>query len=296
MSFKAGFVNIIGLPNVGKSSLVNYLIDDHLSIVNSKSQTTRHSIRGFISNENHQIILVDTPGWIENPAYQLQTEMNKCVDLAFEEGDIILLVVDKFNSYNESHHIIQTLNKTNAKIIVLLNKIDLYKPEEIIELQSHYQQIIPNADFYAISTIEKIGKDVIIEKILEYLPNHPPYFDIEEWTDRNTRFFVSEMIRERIFSNYQKEIPYSTEVVVEKYKEKEDQSVLIEATIFVERSSQKNILIGHEGEKIKKVSIESRDKISNFLGQKVHLFLFVKVLDNWRNKENVLKKFGYLSK
>jgi GTP-binding protein Era len=296
MSFKAGFVNIIGLPNVGKSSLVNYLIDDHLSIVNSKSQTTRHSIRGFISNENHQIILVDTPGWIENPAYQLQTEMNKCVDLAFEEGDIILLVVDKFNSYNESHHIIQTLNKTNAKIIVLLNKIDLYKPEEIIELQSHYQQIIPNADFYAISTTEKIGKEVIIEKILEYLPNHPPYFDIEEWTDRNTRFFVSEMIRERIFSNYQKEIPYSTEVVVEKYKEKEDQSVLIEATIFVERSSQKNILIGHEGEKIKKVSIESRDKISNFLGQKVHLFLFVKVLDNWRNKENVLKKFGYLSK
>jgi|694.fasta_scaffold04000_16 GTP-binding protein Era len=296
MSFKAGFVNIIGLPNVGKSSLVNYLIDDHLSIVNSKSQTTRHSIRGFISNENHQIILVDTPGWIENPAYQLQTEMNKCVDLAFEEGDIILLVVDKFNSYNESHHIIQTLNKTNAKIIVLLNKIDLYKPEEIIDLQSHYQQIIPNADFYAISTTEKIGKEVIIEKILEYLPNHPPYFDIEEWTDRNTRFFVSEMIRERIFSNYQKEIPYSTEVVVEKYKEKEDQSVLIEATIFVERSSQKNILIGHEGEKIKKVSIESRDKISNFLGQKVHLFLFVKVLDNWRNKENVLKKFGYLSK
>jgi GTP-binding protein Era len=276
--------------------LVNYLIDDHLSIVNSKSQTTRHSIRGFISNENHQIILVDTPGWIENPAYQLQTEMNKCVDLAFEEGDIILLVVDKFNSYNESHHIIQTLNKTNAKIIVLLNKIDLYKPEEIIDLQSHYQQIIPNADFYAISTTEKIGKEVIIEKILEYLPNHPPYFDIEEWTDRNTRFFVSEMIRERIFSNYQKEIPYSTEVVVEKYKEKEDQSVLIEATIFVERSSQKNILIGHEGEKIKKVSIESRDKISNFLGQKVHLFLFVKVLDNWRNKENVLKKFGYLSK
>jgi GTP-binding protein Era len=222
--------------------------------------------------------------------------MNKCVDLAFEEGDIILLVVDKFNSYNESHHIIQTLNKTNAKIIVLLNKIDLYKPEEIIDLQSHYQQIIPNADFYAISTTEKIGKEVIIEKILEYLPNHPPYFDIEEWTDRNTRFFVSEMIRERIFSNYQKEIPYSTEVVVEKYKEKEDQSVLIEATIFVERSSQKNILIGHEGEKIKKVSIESRDKISNFLGQKVHLFLFVKVLDNWRNKENVLKKFGYLSK
>lgn len=296
MSFKAGFVNIIGLPNVGKSSLVNYLIDDHLSIVNSKSQTTRHSIRGFITNENHQIILVDTPGWIENPAYQLQTEMNKCVDLAFEEGDIILLVVDKFNSYNESHHIIQTLNKTNAKIIVLLNKIDLYKPEEIIDLQSHYQQIISNADFYAISTTEKIGKEVIIEKILEYLPNHPPYFDIEEWTDRNTRFFVSEMIRERIFSNYQKEIPYSTEVVVEKYKEKEDQSVLIEATIFVERSSQKNILIGHEGEKIKKVSIESRDKISNFLGQKVHLFLFVKVLDNWRNKENVLKKFGYLSK
>jgi GTP-binding protein Era len=296
MSFKAGFVNIIGLPNVGKSSLVNYLIDDHLSIVNSKSQTTRHSIRGFISNENYQIILVDTPGWIENPAYQLQTEMNKCVDLAFEEGDIILLVVDKFNSYNESHHIIQTLNKTNAKIIVLLNKIDLYKPEEIIELQSHYQQIIPKSDFYAISTIEKIGKEVIIEKIIEYLPHHPPYFDIEEWTDRNTRFFVSEMIRERIFSNYQKEIPYSTEVVVEKYKEKEDQSVLIEATIFVERNSQKNILIGHEGEKIKKVSIESRDKISSFLGQKVHLFLFVKVLDNWRNKENILKKFGYLSK
>jgi GTP-binding protein Era len=292
-SFKSGFVNIIGLPNVGKSSLVNYLINDTLSVVNSKSQTTRQNIRGFLNGEDYQIVLVDTPGWIENPAYQLQTEMNKCVELAFEESDIILLVVDKYNQYTTEHHIIQTLNRSKAYKILAINKIDLYKQEEIQKLVDYYQDILIDTIILPISVESKIGKEKLIETIIEKLPLHPPYFNLEDWTDKNTRFFCSEMIRERIFSNYQKEIPYSTEVVIQKFKEQED-NVVIEANIFVERNSQKNILIGHNGEKIKKVSMEAREKISTFLDTKVHLYLFVKVLDNWRNRENVLKSFGYI--
>lgn len=292
-SFKSGFVNIIGLPNVGKSSLVNYLINDTLSVVNSKSQTTRQNIRGFLNGENYQIVLVDTPGWIENPAYQLQTEMNKCVELAFEESDIILLVVDKYNQYTAEHHIIQTLNRSKAYKILAINKIDLYKQEEIQKLVDYYQSLLIDTIILPISVESKIGKEKLIDTIIEKLPIHPPYFNLEDWTDKNTRFFCSEMIRERIFSNYQKEIPYSTEVVIQKFKEQED-NVVIEANIFVERNSQKNILIGHNGEKIKKVSMEAREKISDFLQTKVHLYLFVKVLDNWRNRENVLKSFGYI--
>lgn len=292
-SFKSGFVNIIGLPNVGKSSLVNYLINDTLSVVNSKSQTTRQNIRGFLNGDDFQIVLVDTPGWIENPAYQLQTEMNKCVELAFEESDIILLVVDKYNQYTAEHHIIQTLNRSKAYKILAINKIDLYKQEEIQKLVDYYQELLNNTIILPISVESKIGKEKLIDTIIEKLPVHPPYFNLEDWTDKNTRFFCSEMIRERIFSNYQKEIPYSTEVVIQKFKEQED-NVVIEANIFVERNSQKNILIGHNGEKIKKVSMEAREKITAFLDTKVHLYLFVKVLDNWRNRENVLKSFGYI--
>jgi GTP-binding protein Era len=292
-SFKSGFVNIIGLPNVGKSSLVNYLINDTLSVVNSKSQTTRQNIRGFLNGDDYQIVLVDTPGWIENPAYQLQTEMNKCVELAFEESDIILLVVDKYNQYSAEHHIIQTLNRSKAYKILAINKIDLYKQEEIQKLVDYYQELLLDTIILPISVESKIGKEKLIDTIIEKLPVHPPYFNLEDWTDKNTRFFCSEMIRERIFSNYQKEIPYSTEVVIQKFKEQED-NVVIEANIFVERNSQKNILIGHNGEKIKKVSMEAREKITAFLDTKVHLYLFVKVLDNWRNRENVLKSFGYI--
>jgi GTP-binding protein Era len=292
-SFKSGFVNIIGLPNVGKSSLVNYLINDTLSVVNSKSQTTRQNIRGFLNGDDYQIVLVDTPGWIENPAYQLQTEMNKCVELAFEESDIILLVVDKYNQYTAEHHIIQTLNRSKAYKILAINKIDLYKQEEIQKLVDYYQDLLLDTIILPISVESKIGKEKLIDTIIEKLPVHPPYFNLEDWTDKNTRFFCSEMIRERIFSNYQKEIPYSTEVVIQKFKEQED-NVVIEANIFVERNSQKNILIGHNGEKIKKVSMEAREKITAFLDTKVHLYLFVKVLDNWRNRENVLKSFGYI--
>jgi GTP-binding protein Era len=292
-SFKSGFVNIIGLPNVGKSSLVNYLINDTLSVVNSKSQTTRQNIRGYLNGDDYQIVLVDTPGWIENPAYQLQTEMNKCVELAFEESDIILLVVDKYNQYTAEHHIIQTLNRSKAYKILAINKIDLYKQEEIQKLVDYYQDLLLDTIILPISVESKIGKEKLIDTIIEKLPVHPPYFNLEDWTDKNTRFFCSEMIRERIFSNYQKEIPYSTEVVIQKFKEQED-NVVIEANIFVERNSQKNILIGHNGEKIKKVSMEAREKITAFLDTKVHLYLFVKVLDNWRNRENVLKSFGYI--
>jgi GTP-binding protein Era len=292
-SFKSGFVNIIGLPNVGKSSLVNYLINDTLSVVNSKSQTTRQNIRGFLNGDDYQIVLVDTPGWIENPAYQLQTEMNKCVELAFEESDIILLVVDKYNQYTAEHHIIQTLNRSKAYKILAINKIDLYKQEEIQKLVDYYQDLLLDTIILPISVESKIGKEKLIDTIIEKLPVHPPYFNLDDWTDKNTRFFCSEMIRERIFSNYQKEIPYSTEVVIQKFKEQED-NVVIEANIFVERNSQKNILIGHNGEKIKKVSMEAREKITAFLDTKVHLYLFVKVLDNWRNRENVLKSFGYI--
>lgn len=289
---KAGFVNIIGLPNVGKSSLINSLIDANLSIVNSKSQTTRQNIRGFINTPEYQIILVDTPGFIEKPAYQLQENMNFCIDLAFEESDILIFVVDKYFVYTADHPLIQNINKSKAHKILVINKMDLYVIQEVERMTEHYKKILNNIDISYTSALKDEGREGLISKILEHLPVSPPFFDKDEWTDRDTRFFCSEILREKIFSNYQKEIPYSCEVVIEKFSEKED-NIVIEAIIYVERESQKSIIIGHNAEKLKKISIEAKEHIAKFLDKKIHLYTFVKVLDNWRNKEVILNRLGY---
>lgn len=292
---KAGFVNIIGLPNVGKSSLINNLIEANLSIVNSKSQTTRQNIKGFINHPDYQIILVDTPGFIEKPAYQLQENMNFCIDLAFEESDILIFVVDKYFTYPANHPLIENINKSKAQKILVINKMDLYKIEEVDRMTTHYKSILNDIDIVYTSALKDEGKEAILSKVIELLPVSPPFYDKEEWTDRDTRFFCSEIIRERIFSTYQKEIPYSCEVVIEKFSEQED-NIVIEAVIYVERESQKSIIIGHKAEKLKKISIESKEQIAKFLEKKIHLYTFVKVLENWRNKETILNRLGYISK
>ena len=291
----AGFVNIIGLPNVGKSSLINLLVDEPLSIVTSKSQTTRQNIKGFVNKENYQIVLVDTPGFIDEPAYQLQLSMNSYVELALEESDILLFVVDKYQLLDTSHPLIAYILKYKQPLILIINKVDQTSQEEVAKMYEHYQSFLTIYKMIPISAELKKGRDSVIETILEKLPIHPPFFDKEEYTDRNMRFIASEIIREKIFNQYQKEIPYSTEVVIEKYKERES-DVLIEAIVYVERESQKNIIIGHQAEKLKQISMDARQSLESIIGNRVHLFIFVKVLENWRSRENVLKKFGYIIK
>lgn len=292
MKHKSGFVNIVGLPNVGKSSLINLLIEEKLSIVTSKSQTTRQNIKGFINEEDYQIILVDTPGFIDEPAYQLQLTMNSYVELALEESDVLLLVVDKYSKLEATHPLILQIKKFDHPVVLLINKVDQCSQEEVRTLEEYYSSLMKLEKTIAVSAELKIGREEIIQTILQYIPEHPAFFDKEELTDRNMRFIVSEIIREKIFSQYQKEIPYSCEVVVDKYLERGD-NVLIEANVYTERESQKNIIIGHQAEKLKQISIEARKDIEAFIGTKVHLFIFVKVLENWRNRENILKQFGY---
>lgn len=294
LNFKSGFINIVGLPNVGKSSIINFLLDEKLSIVNSKSQTTRQNIKGFIHHDDYQMILVDTPGFIDEPAYQLQLHMNSYIELALEESDIIILVVDKYNKLDVHHPLITAIKRAAKKTILVINKVDQSSPEDILTITSYYQSFLNLIDTISLSVELKIGREALINMLVEHLPIHQPYYDTEDYTDRNMRFFVSEIIRERIFTTYQKEIPYSSEVVINKYLEKEDSSV-IEATIYVERESQKKIIIGHNAEKLKKISMEARKEIETYTDSKVHLFIFVRVLDNWRNKEKLLEKFGYFS-
>lgn len=292
MTFQSGFVNIVGLPNVGKSSLINFLLDEKLSIVNSKSQTTRQNIKGFIHGNNHQIILVDTPGYIDTPAYQLQLTMNSYIDLALEESDIVLLVVDKYQRMDATHPLIQAIRAAAKPTILVVNKLDETTPEEVQQLYTYYHNHLSFTQQICISVKLSLGKNELIQLILKHLPIHPPYYSGEEWTDRNMRFFASEIIREKIFSTYKKEVPYSTEVVITKYQEREG-SDYIEATIYVERESQKAIIIGHNAEKLKQISMDARREIETYTDTKVHLFIFVKVLADWRNKDNLLEKLGY---
>lgn len=290
---RAGFINIIGLPNVGKSSLINMLLGENLSIVTSKAQTTRQNIKGFINEDDYQMILVDTPGFIDSPAYQLQLSMNSYVELALEESDLLLLVVDKFNRLDPEHPLIVQIVKSKLPLVLIINKSDQSTPEEILDLESYYRSFLNIGQSIPISAELKIGRDQVIQTMLEYIPESPPYFSKEEYTDRTMRFMVSEIIRQKIFENYQKEIPYSTEVVIQKYEDRGDGSSKIEAIIYVERDSQKNIIIGHQAEKLKAISMAARKKIEEYTDATVHLFIFVKVLPQWRSRDNILKKFGY---
>ncbi len=291
MNHKAGFVNIIGLPNVGKSTLMNELVGERMSIISPKAQTTRHRILGMVNTEDYQIVFSDTPGYINQPAYKLQNAMNNFVANAFDDADVLIFVTDKFQKEDEQKHLIELIQGTKTPTFVLVNKIDLYQIEETEALVNYWYEKL-NCEVIPITASSGINAKRVIKKIVELLPESPAYFDKGEFTDRNVRFFVSEIVREKIFLNYTKEIPYSCEVVVDTYKE-EEKLDRIRCVIFVERESQKAIIIGNKGEALKKVGIEARKSIEELVGKHVHLELFVKVKDKWRNDESTLKKLGY---
>jgi GTP-binding protein Era len=290
MSHKAGFVSIIGKPNVGKSTLMNALVGEKLSIITPKAQTTRHRILGIVNEEDSQIVFSDTPGIIK-PRYGLQDSMMNFVKGALSDADLILFVTD-INEQHDENDVLEKIINTTIPMIVLINKIDGATQEQVDEKQAYWQGLLKPKYIYAISALHKYNLDGIMERVLEYLPEHPPYYDKGDLTDKTQRFFVSEIIREKIFNNYQKEIPYSTEVVITSFKE-EEKITRISAEIIVERDSQKNILIGKGGSMLKKVGTEARKDIEKFLDQKVFLETFVKVLPDWRSKKNYLKSFGY---
>ena len=287
---KAGFVNIIGNPNVGKSTLMNALVGERLSIITSKAQTTRHRIMGIVNGEDFQIVYSDTPG-IVNPHYKLHESMMGFVDSALQDADLFLLVTEVGETLKNQDKLQKIIN-SDTPIILVINKIDTSDQATILNKIEYWKNQIPRAFIIPASATEKFNIDAIFDKIMDLLPENPPYFPKDELTDKSMRFFVSEIIREKILLFYQKEIPYSTEVSVESYKE-EDGIDKISVVIYTEREPQKAIVIGHEGKPLKKVGIEARKDIEEFTGRKCFLQLHVKVLKDWRNSENALRRFGY---
>lgn len=290
MSHKAGFVSIIGKPNVGKSTLMNALVGEKLSIITPKAQTTRHRILGIVNEENYQIIFSDTPGIIK-PKYGLQDSMMNFVNGALSDADLILFVTD-INEEHDENDVLKKITNTSIPLVVLINKIDNSTQSEVEEKMAYWKEKLNPKYIFAISALHGYNLEGLLPLILDNIPEHPAYYDKDDLTDRTQRFFVSEIIREKIFTNYQKEIPYSTEVVITAFKE-EEKITRISAEIIVERDSQKNILIGKGGTMLKKVGTEARKDIEKFLDQKVFLETFVKVLPDWRSKKNYLKSFGY---
>lgn len=288
---KSGFVNIIGNPNVGKSTLMNELVGERLSIITSKAQTTRHRILGIVNGEDFQIVYSDTPG-ILNPKYKLQESMLKFVNTALSDADVILYVSDVKETIDKNEKYISRLTKVTAPILLLLNKIDLSTQEELENLVAVWREILPNAEIIPISALEKFNLGTIFDRILDLIPEGPAFYPKDALTDKNERFFVEEMIREKILLNYQKEIPYSVEVMVEEFKH-EERIINIRANIFVARDSQKGIIIGHKGKMLKKVGTDARKDIEGFLDKQIFLELHVKVKKDWRDNKNLLKGFGY---
>lgn len=287
---KSGFVNIIGNPNVGKSTLMNALVGENLSIITSKAQTTRHRIMGIVNGEDFQIIYNDTPG-IVNPHYKLHESMMGFVNSALQDADLFLLVTEIGETFKNQEVLLKII-KSNIPVILVINKIDLSDQQTIIDKMNYWKNQIPRAVIVPCSATEKFNIDTIFEHILNFLPENPPYFPKDELTDKTMRFFVSEIIREKLLLYYQKEIPYSCEVAVESYHEL-DGIDNISAIIYVERDSQKAILIGHQGQSLKKVGIEARKDIEEFTQKKCFLKLHIKVMKDWRNNERALNQFGY---
>ncbi|PWS27530.1 GTPase Era [Pedobacter yonginense] len=296
MAHKAGFVSIIGKPNVGKSTLMNVLVGERLSIITPKAQTTRHRILGIVNEEDYQIVFSDTPGIIK-PKYSLQESMMSFVNGSLTDADVLLFVTD-INEEHDEEDVLEKILNRDIPTIVLINKIDKALQEQVDEKIAYWQEKLKPVSIHAISALHNHNLDGIMDLVLDLLPEHPAYYDKEDYTDRSERFFVSEIIREKIFLNYQKEIPYSTEVIVKSFKEEQlkhgkGDMIRISAEIVVERDSQKNILIGTGGSMLKKVGTEARTEIEKFLDKKVFLELFVKVIPDWRSKKNYLKSFGY---
>lgn len=287
---KSGFVNIIGNPNVGKSTLMNALVGEKLSIITSKAQTTRHRIMGIVNGEDFQIVYSDTPG-IVNPHYKLHQSMMGFVNTALQDADLFLLVTEVGETL-KNHETLEKIINSNIPVILLINKIDLSTQEVVEEKIEYWQKEIPRAKIIPISALEKFNLSIVFETIIENLPKNPPYFPKDELTDKSMRFFVSEIIREKILKFYQKEIPYACEVVVDSYKE-ENNIDKISVLIFVERESQKAIVIGNGGSMLKRVGSEARKDIEEFTGKKSFIEIRVKVVKDWRNDEKSLKRFGY---
>ena len=287
---KSGFVNIIGNPNVGKSTLMNALVGEKLSIITSKAQTTRHRIMGIVNGEDFQIVYSDTPG-IVNPHYKLHQSMMGFVNTALQDADLFLLVTEVGETL-KNHETLEKIINSNIPVILLINKIDLSTQEVVEEKIEYWQKEIPRAKIIPISALEKFNLSIVFETIIENLPENPPYFPKDELTDKSMRFFVSEIIREKILKFYQKEIPYACEVVVDSYKE-ENNIDKISVLIFVERESQKAIVIGNGGSMLKRVGSEARKDIEEFTGKKSFIEIRVKVVKDWRNDEQSLKRFGY---
>lgn len=291
---KSGFVNIIGRPNVGKSTLMNALVGQQMSIITNKPQTTRHRIIGIVSDEAYQIVFSDTPGIIQDPAYKMHYAMNSFVEGTFEDGDVMLFLTDPFEKYPEDDPIIEKLKKVEVPLFLVLNKVDLAKPDRLIELVQLWNKRVKFTETFPISALTKHNTEDLLKYIIKYLPEGPVYYPKDQLTDKSERFFVSEIIREKILMRYKQEIPYSCEVIVESFKKDPDRALVrIEATIYVSRKTQKSILIGKGGEKIKSLGIDSRKDIEKFVESKVHLDLHVKVKENWRDDEQLLKNFGY---
>jgi GTP-binding protein Era len=292
---KAGFISIIGKPNVGKSTLMNALVGERLSIVSSKAQTTRHRILGMLNGvqdgTEYQIVYSDTPG-VLLPKYELHKSMMQFVRNSLEDADVVLYVTDVFDTYEDLEFLTSWKDQTETPILVLVNKIDLVDSERLQECLSYWQGVFPGKPVVPISAQEKVHLEEIFTHVVNQLPVHPPFFDKDELTDKPERFFAAEMIREKIFLNYKKEIPYSCEVVVTAFKE-EEKIIRISSEIYVERVSQRAILIGHKGESIKKVGIQARAELEKFFGKQVFLEQFVKVEPDWRGKADKLRSFGY---
>lgn len=291
MSHRSGFVNIIGSPNVGKSTLMNQMMGEKFSITTSKAQTTRHRILGIVNEEDYQIVFSDTPGVLD-PHYKLHENMMGYVNSALKDGDVILFVTDIYEDGMKHQQTLERLKKTSIPIILLINKIDQSDQARIEQKVAYWHKEIPSAEILPISALEGFNMEPIWKRILELIPESPPYYDKEEISDRPMRFFVSEMIREKIFMHYKKEIPYATQVEVEEYLEDED-IIRIRAIIYVERKTQKGIIIGHQGQKLKHVGIDSRKEIQKFVKKKVHLELYVKVDQDWRGDDRKLQRHGY---
>lgn len=292
MEHRSGFVNILGNPNVGKSTLMNILVGQKLSVTTPKAQTTRHRIMGILNGEGYQVVYSDTPG-ILNPKYKLQSAMMKSVESALDDADLIIYVTDVVETASKNEEHLNRILASPVPKIIVINKIDLTNQSDLEKLVEKWNEVAPGVPVLPVSAIKKFNTDLLLKEIISRLPEGPPYFPEDQLTDRYDRFFVTEIIRGKIFETYQKEIPYSVEVEIESYRE-EPEINRIAAVIYVARDSQKGIIIGHKGSVLKRVGTGARKEMEEFLGKKVFLELYVKVAHEWRDDPRMLKKFGYL--
>ena len=294
MAHKAGFVNIIGNPNVGKSTLMNAFVGEKLSIITSKAQTTRHRILGIVNGEDFQIVLSDTPGIIK-PAYQLQENMMDFVKSAFEDADVLIYMVEIGEQSLKDEAFFKKITNAEIPVLLLLNKIDTSDQHQLEEQMQYWKEKVPTAEIYPISALEGFNVSEVLNRIIEVMPESPAFYPKDQLTDKPERFFVNEIIREKILMHYKKEIPYSVEVDTEEFFEEEG-IIKMRSIIMVERDSQKGIIIGHKGSALKRVGVEARKDLEKFFGKQVHIELYVKVNKNWRSNDNQLRRFGYLNK